>query len=377
MNKFEVNNLKRNLNKKKRSLKTYIVSIFLTMYCILLSGCGISGTVGQNSSKVSDEKDTRPLVVTTIFPYYDFVRQIAGNRVRLKMVVPAGMDSHSFEPTPADMITMQQADLMVCNGGEMEQWVEKVTASLDTENMKILTMMDYVDVLEEETVEGMEDTEHSHEDHDHAHGQSEEDHIHDHDEKKTHEDLSQITFDDHDGHEMDIEYDEHIWTSPVIAKDLLYVTRDAIIQADPANAAIYQKNADAYAAQLDALNESFTDYFAEPEHRTLLFADKFPLQYFANTYGLHCYAAFSGCSSDTEPSIATISNLMHLVESDHLSKVYYFEVSSPAVANVIGEQTGATPTVFQSCHTLTQTDFDNGETYVSLMQRNLKALESQ
>ena len=174
-----------------------------------------------------------------------------------------------------------------------------------------------------------------------------------------------------------MEYDEHIWTSPVIAKDLLYVTRDAIIQADPANAATYQKNADAYAAQLDALNESFTDYFAEPEHRTLLFADKFPLQYFANTYGLHCYAAFSGCSSDTEPSIATISNLMHLVESDHLSKIYYLEVSSPAVAKVIGEQTGATPTVFQSCHTLTQTDFDNGETYVSLMQRNLKALESQ
>ena len=203
------------------------------------------------------------------------------------------------------------------------------------------------------------------------------DHSRPDDEIKTHENLSQITFDDHDGHEMDIEYDEHIWTSPVIAKDLLYVTRDAIIQADPANAATYQKNADAYAAQLDALNESFTDYFAEPEHRTLLFADKFPLQYFANTYGLHCYAAFSGCSSDTEPSIATISNLMHLVESDHLSKVYYLEVSSPAVANVIGEQTGATPTVFQSCHTLTQTDFDNGETYVSLMQRNLKALESQ
>lgn len=108
------------------------------------------------------------MVVTTIFPYYDFVRQIAGDRVRLKMVVPAGMDSHSFEPTPADMITMQQADLMVCNGGEMEQWVEKVVASLDTENMKVLTMMDYVDVLEEEIVEGMEDNEHSHDDHGHV-----------------------------------------------------------------------------------------------------------------------------------------------------------------------------------------------------------------
>ena len=127
MNKFEVNNLKRNLNKKKRSLKTYIVSIFLDVLSFFPAAY-ISGTVGQNSSKVSDEKDTRPLVVTTIFPYYDFVRQIAGDRVRLKMVVPAGMDSHSFEPTPADMITMQQADLMVCNGGEMEQWVEKVVS---------------------------------------------------------------------------------------------------------------------------------------------------------------------------------------------------------------------------------------------------------
>ena len=178
--------------------------------------------------------------------------------------------------------------------------VEKVVASLDTENMKVLTMMDYVDVLEEEIVEGMEDNEHSHDDHGHAHENEEEDHDHsemDHsrpdDEIKTHENLSQITFDDHDGHEMDIEYDEHIWTSPVIAKDLLYVTRDAIIQADPANAATYQKNADAYAAQLDALNESFTDYFAEPEYRTLLFADKFPLQYFANTYGLHCQRKYS------------------------------------------------------------------------------------
>ena len=217
-----------------------------------------------------------------------------------------------------------------------------------------------------------DEAEHEHAHHHHDHEHDEHEHEHEHDHEHDHDDHDH----DHEG-ESEMEYDEHIWTSPVIAKDLLYVTRDAIIQADPANAATYQKNADAYAAQLDALNESFTDYFAEPEHRTLLFADKFPLQYFANTYGLHCYAAFSGCSSDTEPSIATISNLMHLVESDHLSKVYYLEVSSPAVANVIGEQTGATPTVFQSCHTLTQTDFDNGETYVSLMQRNLKALESQ
>ena len=287
---------------------------FSCLLCGVLLLCGC--TPAANSATASNQLE----LVTTLFCYYDFARAILKDTdtIHLRLLLSPGMESHSFEPAPSDILAIQNADLFLYNGGHIEG------------------------------SESEHDHEHDHDDHDH----------------------------DHEG-ESEMEYDEHIWTSPVIAKDLLYVTRDAIIQADPANAAIYQKNADAYAAQLDALNESFTDYFAEPEHRTLLFADKFPLQYFANTYGLHCYAAFSGCSSDTEPSIATISNLMHLVESDHLSKVYYFEVSSPAVANVIGEQTGATPTVFQSCHTLTQTDFDNGETYVSLMQRNLKALESQ
>ncbi len=135
---------------------------------------------GKAPAAGQEGKDDRLLVVTTIFPYYDFVRQIAGDRVKLKLVVPAGMDSHSFEPTPADMIAMQEADVLICNGGEMEQWVEKVLGSLDTSHMKVLTMMDYVDVVEEEHVEGMEEEEHRHE----------------------------------DGFEMHIEYDEHIWTSP-------------------------------------------------------------------------------------------------------------------------------------------------------------------
>lgn len=324
---------------------------FSCLLCGVLLLCGC--TPAANSATASHQLE----LVTTLFCYYDFARAILKDTdtIHLRLLLSPGMESHSFEPAPSDILAIQNADLFLYNGGHMEEWVSQVLDSDEQSHPDriVRCMMDYAPLLEEVELEGSE-SEHEH------------DHEHDHDDHDH----------DHEG-ESEMEYDEHIWTSPVIAKDLLYVTRDAIIQADPANAAIYQKNADAYAAQLDVLNESFTDYFAEPEHRTLLFADKFPLQYFANTYGLHCYAAFSGCSSDTEPSIATISNLMHLVESDHLSKVYYFEVSSPAVANVIGEQTGATPTVFQSCHTLTQTDFDNGETYVSLMQRNLKALESQ
>ena len=150
-----------------------------------LAGCSASGTgnaeagssqdaAGNGSSQNAAAGDGRLQVAATIFPYYDFLRQIGGDRIGLQLVVPAGMDSHSFEPTPADMIAMQEADILVCNGGAMEQWVSQVLSSLDTGGMEVLTMMDYVDVVEEELVEGMEDADHGH---DHSH---EEDEAYDH-----------------------------------------------------------------------------------------------------------------------------------------------------------------------------------------------------
>ena len=370
-----MNKLKQNRSyKKKCSLKIRIVSIFLTICLMLLSGCSTSGAANYVPSVSSDEKDSRPLVVTTIFPYYDFVRQIAGNRVRLKMVVPAGMDSHSFEPTPADMITMQQADLMVCNGGEMEQWVEKVTASLDTENMKILTMMDHVDVLEEETVEGMEDTKHSHEDHDHAHGQSEEDHIHDYDEEKTHEDLSQTIFDDHDGHEMDIEYDEHIWTSPANAMKLVEVITETLKEVSPENAPYFEENKNSYEKELKELDDEFKDIVSNGRHRMIVVADKFPFRYFAQEYGLSYRAAFSGCSTDTEPSAKTIAYLIDRIREKQIQAVFYLELSSHRTADIISEETGAKPLLLHSCHNVTRRQFDEGVTYLQLMKQNAKNL---
>ena len=134
-----------------------------------LAGCSASGTgnaeagssqdaAGNGSSQNAAAGDGRLQVAATIFPYYDFLRQIGGDRIGLQLVVPAGMDSHSFEPTPADMIAMQEADILVCNGGAMEQWVSQVLSSLDTGDRKVLTMMDYVDVVEEELVEGMDMT---------------------------------------------------------------------------------------------------------------------------------------------------------------------------------------------------------------------------
>lgn len=389
-----MNKLKQNRSyKKKCSLETRIVSIFLTICFMLLSGCSISGAANYVPSVSSDEKDSRPLVVTTIFPYYDFVRQIAGNRVRLKMVVPAGMDSHSFEPTPADMITMQQADLMVCNGGEMEQWVEKVTASLDTENMMILTMMDYVDVLEKELVEGMEDAEHghSHSDHDHeahddhdheehvyeehAHLEDEADHAEIHDEKKTHENLSHDTFDEHDGHEMEIEYDEHIWTSPANAMKIVEVIAEKLADISPENASYFEQNKNNYLKELKNLDDEFKDIVANGRHHMIVVADKFPLRYFAQEYGLSYRAAFSGCSTDTEPSAKTIAYLIDRIKENQLQAVFYLELSSHRTADIISEETGAKTLLFHSCHNVTRRQFDEGVTYLQLMKQNAKNLQ--
>ena len=149
-------------------------------------GCGVRPGPGSgiHEDKGQDGVDDRLCVVTTIFPYYDFVRQIAGDRVKLKLVVPAGMDSHSFEPTPADIRLIQNADLLICNGGAMEQWVSQVVASLDSESLKVITMMDYVDTVEEEIVEGMED---AGEEHPHSHASADDTHDdHDHDEHEHH-----------------------------------------------------------------------------------------------------------------------------------------------------------------------------------------------
>jgi zinc transport system substrate-binding protein len=307
---------------------------------VLLCGC-------TPKTQTANKQTGTLQLVTTLFCYYDFARAVLQDTdtISIQLLLSPGMDSHSFEPAPSDILAIQNADIFIYNGGDMESWVTKV---LDADEQAhpdrvLRCMMNFAPLLEEVEVEG---------------GEAEHDH-------------------DHDDGESDVEYDEHIWTSPVIAEDLLSVVCDAICEADPANTETYRRNADAYAAEIESVNQSFQTLFSQQDDPILLFGDKFPMQYFANTYGLHCYAAFSGCSSDTEPSVATISNLIDLMKENHLSKVYYFEVSSPAVANVIAEETGATATVLQSCHAITQEDFDNGETYVSLMQRNLEALQEK
>ena len=346
-----------------------------------LTGCA---SVRDTHGNVGTPGDGKLKVVTTLFPYYDFARQIAGDVVDLSMVIPAGQDSHSFEPTPADIRLIQNADLLICNGGTMEQWVTQVLGSLDVPDLKVITMMDYVDVVQEEIVEGMEDSGDDH-GHDHAHHDEEdgdhadhdhdaEDHAdHDHD-TEDHADHDHDTEDhDHadDDHAYEIEYDEHIWTSPVNAMKITQVIADTLEEMDPADAAVFRANEADYLGKLKNLDQEFRDVVDGADLDLIVMADKFPLRYFADTYGLRYRAAFSGCSSDTEPSAKTIAYLIDKVREEQIPAVYYLELSSHRVAEIISEETGAKPLLFHSCHNVTRREFESGVTYLQLMEQNV------
>ena len=289
-------------------------------------------------------EDGKLQVVCTVFPYYDFARQIGGDDVDVTLLVAAGKETHSFEPTPLDVITLSESDVFLYNGGESEAWVEDILSAAGENIAVTLPLMPQVSALAEEWTEGMEG---SHDGHDH------EEHDHDSD---------------------DIEYDEHVWTSPVLAKALCQAICDALCQADPAHRENYQARLTDYLAQLDGLDAAFREVVEAGHRRLLVFGDRFPLLYFCKEYDLDYRAAFHGCASDTEPSLATLKYLIDKVKDEEIPVVYTIELSSRKVANAIAEATGAKVLTFHSCQTVSRAEFDGGATYLSLMEQNVEAL---
>lgn len=316
---------------------------FLAVLLALTLAAGLCGCADRQKAE-----NGRLQVVCSVFPYYDFARQIGGDDVDVTLLVAAGKETHSFEPTPLDVITLSQADVFLYNGGESEQWVDDILSAAGENIAVTLPLMPQVSALAEEWAEGMEG---GHDDHDHDH----EEHDHDHDSD-------------------DIEYDEHVWTSPVLAKALCQAICDALCQADPAHQERYQARLADYLTQLDELDAAFREVVDAGHRRLLVFGDRFPLLYFCKEYDLDYRAAFHGCASDTEPSLATLKYLIDKVKDEEIPVVYTIELSSRKVANAIAEATGAKVLTFHSCQTVSRAEFDGGATYLSLMEQNVEAL---
>lgn len=274
-------------------------------------------------------------IISTVFPAYDFARQICGDQAEVTQLLPLGGESHSYEPSPKDIIQIQHCDLFIYGGGESDSWVDSILESMDTP-LKTIKMMDCVNVVEEENVEGME-----------------------------------AEAGENDGKEP--EYDEHVWTSPENAVKITEAITNALLEIDPDGKDDYIANSAGYIAKLNRLDQSFTDFFAGVTNKTIIVGDRFPLRYFADAYDLEYYAAFPGCGEDTEPSVATITFLIDKVKAENITTIFYMEFSNHVIADSIAESTGTATAMLSACHNISEEDFNNGATYISLMEKNLKA----
>ncbi len=347
---------------------------------ILLSGCSTSAV---------DFDNEKLQVVTTNFAAYDFARAVAGDLADISILLPPGTDSHSYEPSPMDIISIDQSDLFLYLGGESDDWVDTILAS--TTDVNAVRMMGAQIVLLPEDAHTHADGESCTdetctEDHDH----DEDDHDHDDDVVCTDETCTEDH--DHDDHDHDEEtsivsstitnlgtvtsYDEHIWTSPSNAAAVVLFLADSFAEIDPDNADTYYANAAAYVEEITAMGNAFTAFFAGVEEPVMVVGDRFPLKYFATEYNIEYYAAFPGCSTETEPSAATMAYLIDLVNDRSIDTVYYIEFSNGLVANAIAESTGVETAMFHSCENFTQEEIDSGMTYVDLMYQNLETLEA-
>lgn len=328
----------------RKSNKKRIVSLILAI--VLMSGC-LWGC-GSGKEPQSEEKEGIR-IVTTIFPEYDWVKNILGDNpagAELTMLLDEGVDLHSFQPTADDILKISTCDLFIYVGGESDAWVDDALKEAVNKDMIVLNLLDILGdaVKEEETVEGMEA-----EEEEEAAGQEEE-----------------------------AEYDEHVWLSLKNAETIVEKITEALVRIDPDHADIYESNAEAYAGQMEELDARYQDTVSTAGTRTFLFGDRFPFRYLADDYGLTYYAAFVGCSAETEASFETVTFLAEKVDELSLPAVMTIEGTDHRIAETIVQNTekkNQKILTMDSMQSTTKQDVEKGASYLSIMEKNLAVLK--
>ena len=337
--------------------------------CILLCSLILTGAAACGGSSGNGEKTDKLSVVTTIFPEYDWVREITAdvNGVDLTMLLDNGVDLHSYRPTADDIVKVSDCDMFIYVGGESDEWVDGVLAQAVNKDMVVLNLLEALGdrVKTEEVKEGME--EHGH---DEDHGE-EEGGEHDHDEDHGEEEGGE-----HD-HEHEEELDEHVWLSLKNAVFLCETIAAKLAALDPANAEAYTANAEAYTAKLNALDARYAAAVEAASTKTLLFGDRFPFRYLVDDYGLDYYAAFAGCSAESEASFETIMFLANKADELGLKAIMQIESADGSIARTVNDATKTKDRkilTMDSLQSTTAAEVEAGATYLSAMEKNLEVL---
>lgn len=304
----------------KKITKMLIIIMIVT---ITLTGCG------------TKEKNNKKTIISASYVGYDFARAITkkSENIEVKMLLKPGADIHDYEPSPKDIVDIQNSDIFICVGGESDEWIKDVLKDIDTSKTKVIKLIDLVDTLSEEKVEGMElDSEKE-------------------------------------------ELDEHVWTSPMNSIKIVQELNDKIIEMDSNNESLYRQNEENYIKKLTSIDSEIRSIVDNAKRKEIIFGDRFPFLYFAKEYGLTYYAAFPGCSHQTEASAKTISFLVNKVKEDNVPVVFKIELSNGKIAESISKETGAKVLEFNSAHNISEKDFSDGKTYVDIMRENTKVLK--
>ena len=386
---------------KKRIM---MLTAMAVMVCGIFAGCGKTQTDNKSSSKSmtstvstasnkstsaasetkTDDTNKKLSVVCTIFPEYDWIRELVGDKkdnYEITYLLDKGVDLHSYQPTAEDIAKIANCDLFVYVGGESDGWVKDALKESKNDKMQVVNLLETLgtNVKEEEVVEGMqeedehdhdhgkkEDADHDHEDADHEHEHKEDaDHDHDHEE---------------DGHHHDeVEYDEHVWLSLRNATSLVNELAARLQIIDPENKDYYAGTAAEYTSKLGDLDSRYLAAVKKAKNKTVLFGDRFPFRYLVDDYGLKYYAAFVGCSAETEASFETVAFLAKKADELKLNNVLVIENSDQKIAKKIVETTKAKDqkiVEMNSMQSVTADQIADGATYLGIMEANLKALEA-
>ena len=317
---------------------------------LLSIGLIFSLTACSGKANSASKKD-KLNIVTTIYPQYSIAREIAKDKANVKMLLKPGQEMHSYEPSPKDIKEIQDADIFIYNGGHSDTWVDEMLKSLDTEKTKVVKLMDSVEVLKEEEMEGME--------HKHSHEEK-----HNHNKEYKHEEKH------HHNHE-----DEHIWTSPKNGIKMTEFIEKAIKEANPENKDYYEKNAHELKRKLNELDKDLKNIIKLKKRNFIVVGDRFPFRYLCEDYKIEYRAAFTGCSTEAEASSGTVKYLVDFVKENKIPAVYRLELSKGLIAKTIADESGAKVVELHSMHNVSSEDFEKNISYVDLMKKNIAALK--